>query len=74
MLHRYGWDLFLLSIDEGINGYRGDSLETVKRNEQQVSFVTACGSKHLSMPTTVMFGTLPSEMRRAEGRADGCGG
>lgn len=28
-------DLFLLSIDEGITGYRDDSLETVKRNEQQ---------------------------------------
>jgi hypothetical protein len=29
----YGLDLFLLSIDEGISGYRDDSLETVKRNE-----------------------------------------
>ncbi len=34
-LPRYGLDLFLLSIDEGIAGYRDDSLETVKRNEQQ---------------------------------------
>ena len=33
--HDYGLDLFLLSIDEGITGYRDDSLETVKRNEQQ---------------------------------------
>lgn len=32
--HDYGLDLFLLSIDEGIAGYRDDSLETVKRNEQ----------------------------------------
>ncbi len=32
---RYGLDLFLLSIDEGISGYRDDSLETVKRNEAQ---------------------------------------
>lgn len=31
----YGLDLFLLSIDEGISGYRDDSLETVKRNEKQ---------------------------------------
>ncbi len=31
----YGLDLILLSIDEGIVGYRDDSLETVKRNEQQ---------------------------------------
>ncbi len=34
-MHRYGLDLFLLSIDEGISGYRDDSLETVKRNEKQ---------------------------------------
>jgi len=33
--HNYGLDLFLLSIDEGIAGYRDDSLETVKRNEVQ---------------------------------------
>ncbi|KAI1292209.1 Cytoplasmic tRNA 2-thiolation protein 1 [Halotydeus destructor] len=31
----YGLELFLLSIDEGITGYRDDSLETVKRNEIQ---------------------------------------
>ncbi|GAB4813266.1 hypothetical protein N2152v2_000312 [Parachlorella kessleri] len=33
--YSYGLDLFLLSIDEGISGYRDDSLETVKRNEAQ---------------------------------------
>lgn len=33
--HSYGLDLFLLSIDEGITGYRDDSLETVKRNGEQ---------------------------------------
>ncbi|KAF1352659.1 adenine nucleotide alpha hydrolases-like protein [Lizonia empirigonia] len=31
----YGLDLMLLSIDEGIKGYRDDSLETVKRNAAQ---------------------------------------
>jgi len=31
----YGLNLFLLSIDEGIVGYRDDSLETVKRNQIQ---------------------------------------
>lgn len=31
----YGVHLFLLSVDEGITGYRDDSLETVKRNQQQ---------------------------------------
>ncbi|KFY50007.1 hypothetical protein V496_09664 [Pseudogymnoascus sp. VKM F-4515 (FW-2607)] len=33
--HYYGLDLVLLSIDEGIKGYRDDSLETVKRNAEQ---------------------------------------
>ncbi|KAL6011837.1 cytosolic thiouridylase subunit Ctu1 [Asimina triloba] len=33
--YNYGLDLFLLSVDEGITGYRDDSLETVKRNEIQ---------------------------------------
>ncbi|KAI0477518.1 hypothetical protein GGR56DRAFT_637683 [Xylariaceae sp. FL0804] len=33
--HEYGLDLKLLSIDEGIKGYRDDSLETVKRNAVQ---------------------------------------
>lgn len=31
----YGLELYLLSIDEGITGYRDDSLETVKRNQTQ---------------------------------------
>lgn len=31
----YGLNLFLLSIDEGITGYRDDSLETVKQNSQE---------------------------------------
>ncbi|KAL8716591.1 MAG: hypothetical protein Q9225_006092 [Loekoesia sp. 1 TL-2023] len=35
--HNYGLDLHLLSIDEGIKGYRDDSLETVKRNAIQYS-------------------------------------
>lgn len=30
--YNYGIELFLLSIDEGIKGYRDDSLETVKKN------------------------------------------
>lgn len=33
--HGYGLNLVLLSIDEGIKGYRDDSLETVKRNAVQ---------------------------------------
>lgn len=33
--YNYGLELVLLSIDEGIKGYRDDSLETVKRNSEQ---------------------------------------
>ncbi|KAK5995052.1 Cytoplasmic tRNA 2-thiolation protein 1 [Cladobotryum mycophilum] len=33
--HKYDLDLILLSVDEGIKGYRDDSLETVKRNAVQ---------------------------------------
>ena len=33
--HGYGLELLLLSIDEGIKGYRDDSLETVKKNQQE---------------------------------------
>lgn len=33
--HNYGLNLVLLSIDEGIKGYRDDSLETVRRNAVQ---------------------------------------
>ncbi|KAH3710988.1 hypothetical protein DPMN_070486 [Dreissena polymorpha] len=33
--HDYGVNLVLLSVDEGITGYRDDSLETVKRNQEQ---------------------------------------
>ncbi|PIK52789.1 Cytoplasmic tRNA 2-thiolation protein 1 [Apostichopus japonicus] len=33
--HDYGIELILLSVDEGITGYRDDSLETVKRNQHQ---------------------------------------
>ena len=33
--YNYGLNLVLLSVDEGIVGYRDDSLATVKRNQQQ---------------------------------------
>ncbi|KAJ9054859.1 cytosolic thiouridylase subunit Ctu1 [Entomophthora muscae] len=33
--YNYGLELVLLSVDEGISGYRDDSLETVKRNQIQ---------------------------------------
>ncbi|CAL5331947.1 unnamed protein product [Camellia sinensis] len=41
--HNYGVNLFLLSVDEGIAGYRDDSLETVKKNEVQLWTTTKSG-------------------------------
>ncbi|KAK9479978.1 hypothetical protein V1514DRAFT_327036 [Lipomyces japonicus] len=35
--YNYGVEFVLLSVDEGIKGYRDDSLETVKRNKVQYS-------------------------------------
>ncbi|KAL1141015.1 hypothetical protein AAG570_000941, partial [Ranatra chinensis] len=32
--YNYGLELILLSVDEGITGYRDDSLDTVKRNQE----------------------------------------
>jgi hypothetical protein len=46
--HDYGVELILLSIDEGIKGYRDDSLETVKRNATQYDMpLTILGYKEL---------------------------
>ncbi|CAG8615526.1 6651_t:CDS:10, partial [Acaulospora colombiana] len=44
--YQYGLELFLLSIDEGITGYRDDSLETVKRNQQQYNLPLKILSYH----------------------------
>lgn len=46
--HGYGLDLVLLSIDEGITGYRDDSLQTVKNNAVQYGMpLTIVGYKEL---------------------------
>ncbi|OLN96016.1 Cytoplasmic tRNA 2-thiolation protein 1 [Colletotrichum chlorophyti] len=46
--YQYGLDLILLSIDEGIKGYRDDSLETVKRNAVQYDMpLTVVGYEEL---------------------------
>ncbi|KAG8998567.1 nucleotidyltransferase [Tulasnella sp. JGI-2019a] len=44
--YQYGLELFLLSVDEGITGYRDDSLETVKRNQQQYNLPLKILSYH----------------------------
>lgn len=64
--HKYGLDLFLLSIDEGISGYRDDSLETVKRNEQQYGIPL----KILSYQE--LYGWTMDEIVRAIGHKNNC--
>ncbi|EIE20833.1 adenine nucleotide hydrolase [Coccomyxa subellipsoidea C-169] len=64
--YSYGLDLFLLSIDEGITGYRDDSLETVKRNEQQYGIPL----KILSYKE--LYGWTMDEIVRAIGHKNNC--
>lgn len=64
--HGYGLQLFLLAIDEGIRGYRDDSLETVARNEQEYN-----------VPLTVvsyeqMYGWSMDSVVEAVGRTSNC--
>jgi hypothetical protein len=64
--YSYGLDLFLLSIDEGITGYRDDSLETVKRNEKQYGIPL----KILSYKE--LYGWTMDEIVRAIGHKNNC--
>jgi cytoplasmic tRNA 2-thiolation protein 1 len=62
----YGLNLFLLSIDEGISGYRDDSLETVKRNQEQYQVPL----KILSYKE--LYGWTMDEIVRAIGQKNNC--
>lgn len=62
----YGLDLVLLSIDEGIKGYRDDSLDTVKKNE-----------KTYEVPLTIMsykdlYGWTMDEIVKQIGLTNNC--
>lgn len=64
--HDYGVEFVLLSIDEGISGYRDDSLETVKRNCEQYALpLTILSYKDL-------YGWSMDEIVRAVGRRNNC--
>ncbi|ODM99165.1 Cytoplasmic tRNA 2-thiolation protein 1 [Orchesella cincta] len=64
--HNYGLKLILLSVDEGITGYRDDSLETVKRNEIQYNIpLKICSYKEL-------YGWTMDEIVREVGRKNNC--
>ena len=64
--HSYGLDMYLLSIDEGITGYRDDSLETVKRNQQQYELPL----KVLSYDD--LYGWTMDDIVRCVGRKNNC--
>ncbi|KAJ1677419.1 cytosolic thiouridylase subunit Ctu1, partial [Spiromyces aspiralis] len=70
--YNYGIELFLLSIDEGITGYRDDSLEaspgtaTVKRNQQQYDLPL----KIISYKD--LYGWSMDEIVEAVGRKNNC--
>lgn len=64
--HNYGLKLVLLSIDEGITGYRDDSLNTVKQNRDDYE-----------MPLMILsykdlYGWTMDEIVRAVGRKNNC--
>lgn len=62
----YGLELILLSIDEGITGYRDDSLETVKRNQEQYNMpLTVLGYKEL-------YGWSMDDIVASVGRKNNC--
>ncbi|KAI7900563.1 cytoplasmic tRNA 2-thiolation protein 1 [Cokeromyces recurvatus] len=62
----YGLDLYLLSVDEGITGYRDDSLETVKRNQQQYGLPLKIVSYQ------DLYGWTMDEIVREVGRKNNC--
>lgn len=64
--HAYGLDLRLLSVDEGISGYRDDSLATVARNEVQYGIpLTVVGYKE-------MYGWTMDEIVKEIGSKGNC--
>lgn len=64
--HDYGLQLFLLSIDEGITGYRDDSLATVKVNQEEYALpLTILSYKEL-------YGWTMDQIVTQTGRKNNC--
>lgn len=64
--HGYGLELFLLSVDEGIAGYRDDSLETVHRNQEQYGIPLRVVSYQQ------LYGWTMDQIVKAVGRKNNC--
>ncbi|KAI0561432.1 Cytoplasmic tRNA 2-thiolation protein [Gracilaria domingensis] len=65
-LHSYGLDLFLLSVDEGISGYRDDSLAAVHRNKVEY------GLPLLVVDYKQLYGWTMDQIVRVIGRKSNC--
>ena len=63
---RYGLDLFLLSVDEGISGYRDDSLRSVERNKEEYGLPLAIVSYKQ------LYGWTMDEIVAAIGKSNNC--
>lgn len=64
--YNYGLKLVLLSIDEGITGYRDDSLESVKRNQEEYGLaLTVLSYKDL-------YGWTMDDIVKQVGRKNNC--
>jgi len=64
--YNYGIELILLSIDEGITGYRDDSLESVKRNQENFNM-------QLKVVTyEELYGWTMDEIVKKVGRKNNC--
>ncbi|XP_057367517.1 cytoplasmic tRNA 2-thiolation protein 1-like [Daphnia carinata] len=64
--YNYGLKLVLLSIDEGITGYRDDSLESVKRNQEEYNLpLTVLSYKDL-------YGWTMDDIVKQVGRKNNC--
>jgi len=64
--HHYGLDLFLLSVDEGISGYRDDSLRSVERNKEEYGLPLAIVSYKQ------LYGWTMDDIVGAIGKSNNC--
>lgn len=64
--YNYGVELVLISVDEGITGYRDDSLESVKRNQKEY----ALELKIVSYED--LYGWTMDEIVKKVGRKNNC--
>lgn len=64
--HKYGLELLLISVDEGITGYRDDSLESVKRNQREY------GLELKIVSYEELYGWTMDEIVKKVGRKNNC--